>query len=67
LEGAAISHKKEFIQFLYVSMGSVAELETQVLISKNLNYLNQSQFNILNTKLTEIRNMLTGLIKSFSK
>jgi len=67
MEGAAISHKKEFIQFLYVSMGSVAELETQVLISKNLNYLNQSQFNILNTKLTEIRNMLTGLIKSFSK
>ncbi|MEZ4484825.1 MAG: four helix bundle protein [Syntrophotaleaceae bacterium] len=33
-EGAARHSKKEFLQFLYVSLGSLAELETQLLISR---------------------------------
>jgi four helix bundle protein len=32
-EGAARSSKKEFIQFLYIALGSLAELETQAIIS----------------------------------
>ncbi len=28
-EGSARNHKKEFIQFLYISLGSAAELDTQ--------------------------------------
>ena len=35
-EGAARSSKKEFIQFLYISLGSLAELETQILIAEKL-------------------------------
>ena len=38
-EGAARSSKKEFIQFLYVALGSLAELETQAIISEKLGYL----------------------------
>ena len=38
-EGAARNSKKEFIQFLYVALGSLAELETQAIISEKLNYL----------------------------
>ena len=38
-EGAARSSKKEFIQFLYVALGSLAELETQTIISEKLGYL----------------------------
>jgi four helix bundle protein len=38
-EGAARSSKKEFIKFLYVALSSLAELETQVLISEKLGYL----------------------------
>ena len=38
-EGAARSSKKEFVQFLYVALGSLAELETQAMISEKLNYL----------------------------
>ena len=38
-EGAARSSKKEFIQFLYISLGSLSELETQLIISKKLKYL----------------------------
>jgi four helix bundle protein len=38
-EGAARGGKKEFIQFLYVALGSLAELETQAIISEKLGYL----------------------------
>ena len=38
-EGAARSGKKEFVNFLYVALGSLAELETQTIISEKLGYL----------------------------
>ena len=38
-EGAARGSKKEFIKFLYVALGSLAELETQTIISEKLGYL----------------------------
>jgi len=37
-EGAARSSDKEFIQFLYISLGSLSELETQILLSRDLGY-----------------------------
>lgn len=37
-EGAARSSRKEFIQFVYISLGTLSELETQVIISLNLGY-----------------------------
>ena len=37
-EGAARNTKKEFIQFLHNSQGSLSELDTQVLICKNSSY-----------------------------
>ena len=42
-EGAARSSKKEFIQFLYVALGSLAELETQTIISEKLGYLQNDE------------------------
>jgi len=38
-EGAARKGKQENIQFLYIALGSLSELETQVLISKELGFL----------------------------
>ena len=38
-EGAARGSRKEFIKFLYVALGSLAELETQTIISEKLGYL----------------------------
>jgi len=63
-EGSARNHNKEFIQFLYIAQGSCAEIETQLTISQNLNFISESTLKQLNEKLTEIRNMLIGLIKS---
>ena len=42
-EGAARNSNKEFIQFLYISLGSLAELETQLLLSKELGFLKNDE------------------------
>ncbi|UWX66022.1 four helix bundle protein [Empedobacter stercoris] len=63
-EGAGRKSDKEFLQFLYISLGSVQEIDTQILISLNLNYLTKSEYEILLIKLDQISKMLSGLIKS---
>jgi four helix bundle protein len=42
-EGAARNSRKEFIYFLYVSLGSLSELETQVTIANRLGYIADEQ------------------------
>jgi four helix bundle protein len=59
-EGAARQTNKEFVQFLYIALGSCAEVETQLMIAQNLQYYNSS--NILET-LYAVKRMLQGLIK----
>lgn len=66
-EGAGRKSDKEFLQFLYISLGSVQEIDTQILISLNLNYLTKSEYEILLIKLDQISKMLSGLIKSFKE
>ncbi|MFA5010605.1 MAG: four helix bundle protein [Ignavibacteria bacterium] len=63
-EGAGRNHDKEFIQFLYIAMGSSSELETQIFICKNLKYIGEEQMNTILEKLYDIRKMLSGLLKS---
>jgi len=66
-EGAARKHKKEFVHYLHVALGSMAELETQLIISQKLNYLDEKKFTELNGKLNLIRRELIGLIKYLTK
>ena len=42
-EGAARHSKKEFLQFLYISLGSISELETQLIIANKLGFLNNKE------------------------
>jgi four helix bundle protein len=63
-EGAARNSKKEFINFLHIAQGSTAELETQILISRNLDFVSQSQTEPLLKELEEISRMIIGLQKS---
>ena len=60
-EGAARNSKKEFVQFLYIALGSASELETQLLIAKKLAYLEDESAVI--DDLLSIQRMLMGLIK----
>ncbi len=63
-EGAARKGKAEFKQFLYIALGSLAEIETQLIISFEIKYIKKEQFDRLDAELTSIRKMLLGLIKS---
>ena len=60
-EGAARNSDKEFIQFLYIALGSLAEVETQVIIAEKLGYLNDADD--LFKKMSSIKQMLLGLIR----
>lgn len=64
-EGAARSSKKEFIQFLYIALGSLAELETQMIIASRLGYLNTLDSLLNDVKL--IQRLLNGLIYSLKE
>lgn len=63
-EGAGRQSNKEFLHFLYISLGSVQEVDSQLLISLNLNYLTELENEVLVAKLNQISKMLFGLIKS---
>jgi len=60
-EGAARGSDKVLVQFLYQSLGSAAELETQIIISKELEYI--SDVSELDALIQEIKQMLVGWIK----
>jgi four helix bundle protein len=63
-EGAARGTTKEFVRFLYISLGSISELETQLIVSKELGYDFDS--NLLEN-LEEIRKKLLSLIRSLKQ
>ncbi len=63
-EGAARNSNKEFIQFLYISLGSLAELETQVILSTEFGFLHDP---LEITKIISVRKKLLGLIKYLKK
>ena len=66
-EGVARKTTKEYIQFLYISKGSLSELDTQLEISKNLGYVNPTNYKGMIDELNEISRMLSGLIRVLKK
>jgi len=63
-EGFARRSKKEKLQFYYIALSSLSELRNQILISKDLDYINIQTFNLLDNQLIEVRKILSGLVKS---
>ncbi|MGA2466114.1 MAG: four helix bundle protein [Thermodesulfobacteriota bacterium] len=66
-EGHARSGTQEFKHFISMAIGSVAELETQILLSAELGYLNENRKSDLFEQLDIIGKMLRGLYKSLNK
>lgn len=61
-EGYTRKHRQEYIQFLRVAFGSGAELETQLVISKQLELAPLKNFDKADALLNEVMKMLNGLI-----
>jgi four helix bundle protein len=59
-EGAARNHQKEFIQFCYISLGSLVELETLIVISNNIYQISSNEIDDL---IIKERRLLLSFIK----
>lgn len=66
-EGYARQHLGEYLQFLKIAFASGAELETQLLIAKEIDLIPKEDFNKLNDLLTEVMKMLNSLIEKLKK
>jgi four helix bundle protein len=62
-EGAARHTQKEFLYFLHISSGSLSEVDTLLTISKDLEFIDESQMNMLEEELNDIASLLNGLIR----
>ena len=62
-EGAARQYNKEYIQFLYIALGSLSEVDTLLELAFNLDYIKIAQYEQGEQKVTEIRKKLLNLIK----
>ncbi len=63
-EGFSRKGTKEKLQFYYMSLGSVTELQNQLLISRDIGYIKNVEFQKLAEKTVEVSKLINGLIRS---
>jgi four helix bundle protein len=66
-EGQGRSSRGEFKLFLGHARGSLYELETHVLVSRNLRYLSEEECSELIARIHEVGRLLNGLLKSLDR
>ena len=66
-EGYGRKTTTEYIRFLYIAYGSLCELETQMLISNDLNFIQTSELKEANDLIRENERMLKSLIRSLEE
>ena len=67
VEGQGRHTTKDFLNFLSIARGSLAEVETQVLIAERLGYLSSDVCATTCDTIAEIGRLLNGLIKSLNR
>ncbi|MFC1823020.1 four helix bundle protein [Thermodesulfobacteriota bacterium] len=65
-EGASRLHSKEYRQFAGIAKGSTGEIKYQLMLAKDLGYINTDTYNEMRANYERISQMLTGLTKSLS-
>ena len=64
-EGCGRNHSKDSIQFFYIARGSLYELETQIHISKDLEYITSEELQTILTQTTTCKKLLNGFINYY--
>lgn len=64
-EGCGRQTSKDTIRFLYISRGSLYELETQILLANSLEYINQESFDSILPKILTTKRLLNGFINYY--
>jgi len=63
-EGSSRSSNKDFNRFLKISLGSLYELQTQIIISSNRNYFDLEKLETIENKIIELQRMISGFQKT---
>lgn len=66
-EGCGRNHAKESIQFFFIARGSIFEIETQLYIAFDLNFIDQENLESLLLRLETTRKLLHGFIKYYQQ
>jgi four helix bundle protein len=66
-EGWGRNSTKSYVQFLTIARGSLLELETQIIICKELTYISNENYNIITNLIVEESKMLNSLVKAINK
>ena len=66
-EGASRESSKDFLRFISISNGSLAELQTQLIIARNLGFINNEKLSAIRDTGEEIGRMLNGLQKTLQQ
>jgi four helix bundle protein len=66
-EGDELDTNKQSVRHLYIAKGSTAELQTLLIIAREIEYIDELTFNSLDNECNIISIMLTKLIKARSK
>jgi four helix bundle protein len=64
-EGCGRNHVKDSIQFFFIARGSLYETETQLLIARDLQYINQEKLSTIIDKIKSCKRLLNGFINYF--
>lgn len=65
-EGAGRPTQKELVHFLSFSLGSAYELETELLLAKELNYITSEQSNQIIAEIVEVQKLVYSLMKKYN-
>lgn len=65
-EGWTRHSTKEYVQFLSIAAGSAGELETQLILSDKLDYVNETLYNQTMDLLVEVQKMIPSVIKGLA-
>ena len=67
VEGQSRNTTKEYMQFLYNARGSVEEVRYFLLLSKDLGYLKDGAYEVLESRYETVSKLLNGLLKSLRR
>jgi four helix bundle protein len=66
-EGCGRQTSKDTIHFLHISRGSLYELETQCYLAVDQNYMDTTEFEIINTQIQSCKRLINGFINYYKK
>lgn len=65
-EGSSRTSNKDFNRFLEISLGSLYEMQTQLIISSKRNFLSEENFELIENKIVELQRMISGFQKGIN-